>query len=169
MIVKSSVYGLEVGSPVFYIGHQVGTVRSIALADDRVIVQIAFHEDFTINASTYARLEIRDFQLRKVVMVYTPLLDAAPIERGVRSGGFVLTLQESSAIDNIPEELLKVIRRVESILKEIEGIMQGTQDKTRRALANADKASEDLRIAAKQLSQMLNKFSKTRLWRWLAG
>ena len=163
IILSKSGYGLEAGSPVCYLGRPVGRIKSVALDQDQVKIDLVFYQKFTINQSTHAALEISDFQFRRQVMIYTPRLNDPPMDSNI------LPVYESSAMDNIPEEVLKLIRRVENVLTEIEEILRGTKAEISGVLNKAGKTAEEVNRVAAQTLKMLKKMQKTRIGRWLVG
>jgi ABC-type transporter Mla subunit MlaD len=161
----TSAHGLDPGSVVLYLGRPVGIVSRVDLCNDQINVVISFNTTFTINTSTYTTLEISDIQFRKTVMVYTPDLDATPLNN---TQDVTLELRGApTSIANLQEEGFAILRKVESILTEIDAMLRDTRPELAHATDKTVQTMDDIRGAAIKLQSALSDISRSRFGRFI--
>jgi ABC-type transporter Mla subunit MlaD len=161
-VFTESVSGLEPGSFVLYLGVPVGKVLSIDLINDRIHIKVAFyHQQVTINQSSYLMLESSGMLERKLLSVYTPNLSDLPLEDSQE----IRTRKSANSFQSNYQEITNLLRRGNKLILELEEVLSGLHlpqvtDQLNKALENTN----SLIIESRQL---LRQVRKTRVARWI--
>jgi phospholipid/cholesterol/gamma-HCH transport system substrate-binding protein len=159
-----SVSGLDRGSPVRYLGVDVGRVRQLSIDTEnasRVNVVVEVDETAPISSATRASLGLQGVTgLLYVNLREAPEIDKSqPLKQGRR---YPLIDSTASDFDTFLASLPELMSRANSLLERIGRVLS---DENLNALANTldnlDKASADLPKTGQQVAQLIEQMQAT--------
>lgn len=148
----ASVSGLEVGSPVKYLGLKVGTIKDIIIDPEdvsRIIVKIAVQADTPIKKDAYADIVSLGITGLKMIEIRGASKDAPLLEEG----GYI----EAGSTEEITGKAEVIAEKMERVLTNLQQLTQRENlQKITEMIDNAAAAFEQIEIMLGENRQGLN-------------